>query len=253
MKAINWNLPSTIPDCPGEYRRRNSKGFGSERTYWDGRNWFAISSSGERFSSPHHDQFRCWGVASKLVVDSVKPGDRFGMLTFIRSIGSDTDGGRWIALFACDCGCEKAMNLYEITRGRNKSCGCLRNSDDRLKKWRETRDLSGGSKSPAVMKAVANLAKSNIGKERTSIKVGKSSLNIHAKHFHISHESGVELSGWNLADLVRQNSSLFDEADLVWHQGTCGAVKGLYRLYQKSKPNRLWKGWRRIGDVREGD
>jgi hypothetical protein len=61
----------------------------------------------------------------------------------------------------------------------------------------------------------------------------------------------IEISGKNLNNLIRENSSLFNKEDLNWVRGQCRASKGLSRLFEltpKGEPRTYsWKGWM-IGD-----
>jgi hypothetical protein len=51
-------------------------------------------------------------------------GQRFGKLV-VRAISSRIERGRWrvYAECACDCGCEKTVNLDNIRKGDSRSCG----------------------------------------------------------------------------------------------------------------------------------
>ncbi|HAT3754847.1 TPA: AP2/ERF family transcription factor [Citrobacter amalonaticus] len=53
--------------------------------------------------------------------------EKFGRLTFIKPLTSP-DGKSKKALFRCDCGTEKEINVCNVKSGKTKSCGCL---------WRE--------------------------------------------------------------------------------------------------------------------
>jgi hypothetical protein len=59
-------------------------------------------------------------------------GQRFGMLTAVRIVGSDKFGRKkW--LFNCDCGNSVECSLNNVQSGNTKSCGCLRHkSNNRL-------------------------------------------------------------------------------------------------------------------------
>lgn len=65
----------------------------------------------------------------------VLPGERFGRLTIIKEVGTIIRKPRLYErrfLCKCDCGNEKEVSLYSLTRGYTRSCGCL--STDRLGK-----------------------------------------------------------------------------------------------------------------------
>lgn len=230
-KPVAWSDPKSRPLEPGIYHRQSANKRCNDRAFWDGKNWFGVGvKKGQKmriYDSPHPDQDRAWKPIPLRVVDELKEGDRFGMLRFMQSIGPDRANRRWLAKFVCDCGNTKAMNVYEVRNGVFASCGCLRGSESRLDKWKNTMANSDSEKSAKRVLAGQNLARSNVGKERESPKVGKSSFNIHAKYFHLVHESGIELKGWNLAELVRTNAALFEKRDIEWHQGNCPAVKRL--------------------------
>jgi len=49
----------------------------------------------------------------------IKQGDRFGMLTVIRRVRTN------YALYRCNCGKEKEIQIGKVTGGWTKSCGCL--------------------------------------------------------------------------------------------------------------------------------
>ena len=49
----------------------------------------------------------------------IEPGARFGMLTILSVEGSKV-------LCRCDCGNEKLIDKYSVTKGRSRSCGCMR-------------------------------------------------------------------------------------------------------------------------------
>jgi len=53
---------------------------------------------------------------------------RFGRLTIIKRTGLDETSKYYkpMVLCLCDCGKEIIKNLYDITSGHTKSCGCLR-------------------------------------------------------------------------------------------------------------------------------
>lgn len=55
-------------------------------------------------------------------------GQRFGMLTAIKSIGK-TKYGNYQWLFKCDCGNEHVASAGDVKNGRVKSCGCLLRKD----------------------------------------------------------------------------------------------------------------------------
>lgn len=73
------------------------------------------------------------------MIIAIDPGARFGMLAVLRETGSQTtpNGTRKrLVLCRCDCGTEKVVNLYELTRRdakRTVSCGCYRDRENRLR------------------------------------------------------------------------------------------------------------------------
>ena len=50
---------------------------------------------------------------------------KFNYLTAIKFIEYSSDKKQCYWLFRCDCGKEKKLNIYEVKRGRIKSCGCM--------------------------------------------------------------------------------------------------------------------------------
>lgn len=65
--------------------------------------------------------------ATQLISD-VKPGERFGRLMALRSVGHDRHG---YALCRCRCSCGKRMTTRRsrLRSGATTSCGCLRTLD----------------------------------------------------------------------------------------------------------------------------
>jgi hypothetical protein len=59
------------------------------------------------------------------------------------------------------------------------------------------------------------------------------------------------IQGWNLSEIIRKNSHLFDEDDVRWYgksQTKCRASKGLRSLFEMKKDGsgpkaNSWKGW----------
>lgn len=51
-------------------------------------------------------------------------GQRFGRLVAIRPNGKQGNNIKWLC--RCDCGNEITTNVSSLTRGKTKSCGCLR-------------------------------------------------------------------------------------------------------------------------------
>ncbi|MCM1237408.1 MAG: AP2 domain-containing protein [Ruminococcus flavefaciens] len=61
-------------------------------------------------------------------------GQRFGRLLVKEYAGKDNSGrARWLC--SCDCGQQCTVSVSQLTRGRTKSCGCLRKdaTRDRMK------------------------------------------------------------------------------------------------------------------------
>lgn len=54
----------------------------------------------------------------------ITPGTRFGRLVLIEHLESEQ--GRRVALFECDCGIRKKIQLQPVYRELVKSCGCIR-------------------------------------------------------------------------------------------------------------------------------
>lgn len=58
-------------------------------------------------------------------------GERFNRLVVIEKV--EKKYGKWIVKVKCDCGSIKKVYLYDIQRGKVKSCGCL-NQELRIKR-----------------------------------------------------------------------------------------------------------------------
>lgn len=241
-----WHPGSEVPQIAGIYRRRQAKNSGSDRAYWDGLFWRAMDATGRIFDGAHRDQFRTWSDERVNVVDSLKPGDKFWMLSFIQNVGPDKLNHRWLGLFSCDCGNEKAMNIYEVMSGKHKSCGCLRDSKARLEKWLVSCGETKAKNKERQVEGRRKTAAALVGREREKLNVAKSAFNSLAKYWRICSAEGGVLEGWNLAELIRQNSHLFAGDDLIWKKGQCRAYKGINNLKGGTTCG-SWKGWRLIG------
>lgn len=75
----------------------------------------------------------------------VEIGDRFGKLVIKAYAGKDKNGLHQYELL-CDCGNETVLQTTYLTRGRVKSCGCLR-----LEKLKEKLITHGDSNSPTYI------------------------------------------------------------------------------------------------------
>lgn len=53
-----------------------------------------------------------------------RPGQRFNRLIAVERFRVGRSGAMWIC--RCDCGVEKVVDEWSLTRGRTKSCGCFR-------------------------------------------------------------------------------------------------------------------------------
>lgn len=84
-----------------------------------------------------------------------------------------------------------------------------------------------------------------------------------AKYFILETPSGEILHGWNLAELIRSNTHLFTEADLMpcdkekaleGRYVACRAYKRLHQLFEIRKSTGepyaySWKGWRAVASL----
>ena len=55
---------------------------------------------------------------------TVKPGEKYGMLTVVQLTDKRTTGGDIICLCKCDCGKEVEINSHSMKQGLVASCGC---------------------------------------------------------------------------------------------------------------------------------
>lgn len=254
MTKTPWNPPNTRPDAPGFYHR--IAGVASDSAFWDGSNWFHVGKSRggvvRVFETPHKQQDRAWRASTPRGANALpEPGTQFGLLTYLHNVGADPKNHRWLCVFKCLCGNEKAMDIYEVRAGTHRSCGCLRNSALRKETQRAKITKWHSENVEAVASKNKELGLSRRGSERAIGPGGKWALNVHSKEWSIIAPSGERIRGWNLSDLIRQNAHLFNEGDLNWVKGMCRASQGIRRMYQitNGRPHcHQWKGWRR-GDV----
>lgn len=54
-------------------------------------------------------------------------GQRFGRLTVVEEVPSDTRQRKWKCL--CDCGCYNTLTTHTLTSGHTLSCGCIRSNN----------------------------------------------------------------------------------------------------------------------------
>ena len=173
-------------------------------------------------------------------------GDKFAMLTYLQNIGYECETRRWLCLFRCDCGNEKAMNLYEVRVGRHRSCGCLRDSDERKAAHAAKMSVWIANNKPAINEANAKRGAQSRGKANPIGPSAAWSLNSRANYFALISPDGERISGWNMQQIVRDNRHLFDAIDLEMSGHNFKAVKRLYALFSNGKkaPMKSWKGWR---------
>lgn len=81
--------------------------------------------------------------------------------------------------------------------------------------------------------------------QRMDTVCGKHTNHKNAKEWKFYNTAlGKTLEGRNLNQLVRDNSELFDPADLIWDTCGCNAVRCLRGLKNNKKnPSSSWKGW----------
>ena len=113
----------------------------------------------------------------------------------------------------------------------------------------------------AGLKAISNLPKSEIYKrakkagktmkgrpQRLDTVLGAKEDNIHAKIWELKSPEGKHYVVKNLNNFIRENPSLFDQADIIWDGCHCRASCGLHSLNQINKKTgqpliHSWKGW----------
>lgn len=253
MNKVTWNTGAIKPTESGFYFRKSGI-TASDLAYFDGDKWYGVKKKRGGVElihlTPHKDQERDWHLRSKKIIELISPGDRFQMLTFVENISKETDKNlhRWMALFRCDCGNTKAMNLYEVRNKVFKSCGCMKDSPERIGKHKIAIKKYVESNITEITERNRKLGKSLIGKKKKLGPNGAWKFNIHAVHWDLENENGLRMDGYNLANLIRENAEFFDPNDLVTAGSQCNAYKRLCDLHQikkDGKPVRLsWKGWR---------
>lgn len=255
-----WNDASTRPDKPGLYFR--STGRSVESAYWDGKNWFLAKKIGgdvvRYYETPCRNQDRPWRPPQPRGASALPDvGQRFHMLQFVRDVGYDEQRHCWLCIFRCDCGSEKAMNLYEVRSGANRSCGCLRDAPEVRDKQKKGRQKWRMENRESIMSINKRLGKNRMGTEQPLGANGKWAFNIHAKFWRIKAPSGLVIEGWNLTQLIRDNQELFSADDLVWKRGMCRASKGIRQLAERradGRPKaRSWKGWEMLVAAASGE
>lgn len=253
MGKLEWLAPENKPTEVGYYMREQKSGGASELAYWEGGLWFHVKKCKSYglliAATPHSDQLRNWRQKAVKVAIQDLPGDRFGMLVLKELNGYDTQRKTFAALFRCDCGNEKQMNLYEVRTGNIGSCGCRRNAPDVVERQKEGRKKWRAENYKSIVECNRKIGKEREGRERNNIgAVAKWELNIHAKYWHFVHSDGREIKGWNLLNLIRNHAFWFNESDLVWKKGMCRASKGMSSLRSGGKDGtrKFWKGWQLI-------
>lgn len=97
----------------------------------------------------------------------------------------------------------------------------------------------------ARQRGAKNAGKTMAGRpQRLDTVCGKHSDHKNAKWWKFENKAlGKVLEGKNLNQIVRENESLFDPADLKWDTCGCNAVRCLRLLKNSKKPVNSWKGW----------
>lgn len=92
----------------------------------------------------------------------------------------------------------------------------------------------------ARSKAVATM------KERGhSARIGKENAERIAKQWLLVSPQNVIHRFKNLSQFIRDNPSLFNPEDIIWHKYSCRAVHAISKLRpSRKKPEASWKGWR---------
>ena len=109
-----------------------------------------------------------------------------------------------------------------------------------------------------VRAAARRVAEQKVGVPNSPGPSAKGPDNWKAKYWILKAPTQKIIQGWNLNELIRQNTHLFDPDDVVWYGKSkcqCRASKGLRYLFEMKKDGsgpkaHSWKGWM-IGDRRD--
>ena len=168
-------------------------------------------------------------------------GAKFGLLTIVGRSEIDNGGRSKKWTCHCQCGNFKDVEYSSLKRGLTKSCGCLNKqmSSDRIKKFNED-----------FPERISALHENNKGKHMPPGDNFAGPNNIHGKYWCFLSPAGVQIEGFNLSNLIRENAHLFNEDDtkLIKGRFTTVAWCGLTGLHQMKKDGsgprtNSWKGW----------
>lgn len=78
-----------------------------------------------------------------------------------------------------------------------------------------------------------------------------------ALYWKIRSPDRIIIEGWNLSDLIRKNSHMFNSEDIKWKKHSCRAAAGIRNLYLTRKKSdgtlrfisSSWKGWTAINKL----
>jgi hypothetical protein len=94
-----------------------------------------------------------------------------------------------------------------------------------------------------MLEANRRIAEARIGTENPPGPSAKGPDHWAGKMWRFRAANGIILEGRNLNELIRQNSHLFDPADVVWKKSRCRASHGLTSLFANHGKSCSWKGW----------
>lgn len=146
-------------------------------------------------------------------------GIKFGRLTAVKFLKI---GKRNAAIWEFDCECARVAQvmLHHVTRGTQKSCGCLRS---------EMASKMGSARQPIMLAAPSRLPRSIAASERP---------------WRLRSDMNVTYAFKNLCKFVRENKHLFQPEETVAPIRKSIAAKGLATLsIRRKKPVGSWHGW----------
>jgi len=108
---------------------------------------------------------------------------------------------------------------------------------EHLNAAREKRDMEN------VVAANRKIGEARRGKENPPGPSAKGPDHWAAKNWRFRSPCGITIGGKNLNHLIRENSHLFDPADVAWKKSQCRAARGLASLFGNNGKHCSWKGW----------
>jgi hypothetical protein len=75
------------------------------------------------------------------MINRLKAGEKYNRLEVVEDCDTNTKHRK--VLFRCDCGKEKSIDLYHVTKGNIKSCGCYCSEAVSKRRWTGHGEISG--------------------------------------------------------------------------------------------------------------